>query len=176
LAGVKVVGDFVENFKRELPSELGLLTLFDPSTGVPLAIINATSLTDMRTGAMTALGARYLARKNSKTLGHIGARGTSYWNIRLLDHFFDFEEIRVHSKRQESRAAFAERLSVDLGKPVVAVGSWEQCVREADIVVEASRLTQPEPLLKTEWIKPGALVVPYGTMSAVALSLNAIME
>ena len=54
LAGVKVVGDFVENFKRHLPSELGLLALFDPSTGVPLAIINATSLTEMRTGAMTA--------------------------------------------------------------------------------------------------------------------------
>ena len=170
LAGVKVVGDFVENFKRELPSELGLLALFDPSTGVPLAIINATSLTDMRTGAMTALGAKYLARKDSKILGHIGARGTSYWNIRLLNHFFDFSEIRVHSKRPESREALAARLSEDLGKPVVAVEDWEKCVRDADIVVEASRLLEPEPLLKTAWIKRGALVIPYGTMSAVELS------
>jgi alanine dehydrogenase len=176
LAGVKVVGDFVNNYKVGLPSELAVLNLFDPATGVPTAILDATSLTDMRTGAMTALGARYLARKSSKILGHIGARGTSYWNIRLLDHFFDFEEIRVHSKRQESRTAFAERLSVDLGKPVVAVDGWEQCVREADIVVEASRLTEPQPLLKTEWIKPGALVVPYGTMSAVELSLTDIMD
>jgi ornithine cyclodeaminase len=153
-----------------------VLNLFDPATGVPTAILDATSLTDMRTGAMTALGGKYLARKSSKILGHIGARGTSYWNIRLLDHFFDFEEIRVHSKRQESRTAFAERLSVDLDKPVVAVDSWEQCVREADIVVEASRLTEPQPLLKTEWIKPGALVIPYGTMSAVELSLTDIMD
>lgn len=176
LAGVKVVGDFVNNYKLGLPSELAVLNLFDPATGVPTAILDATSLTDMRTGAMTALGAKYLARKGSKTLGHIGARGTSYWNIRLLDHFFDFEEIRVHSKRQESRTAFAQRLSVDLGKPVVAVDDWEQCVRKADIVVEASRLTEPQPLLKTEWIKPGALVVPYGTMSAVELSLTDIMD
>ena len=176
LAGVKVVGDFVNNYKVGLPSELAVLNLFDPATGVPTAILDATSLTDMRTGAMTALGAKYLARKTSKILGHIGARGTSYWNIRLLDHFFDFEEIRVHSKRQESRTAFAERLSVDLDKPVVAVDSWEQCVREADIVVEASRLTEPQPLLKTEWIKRGALVVPYGTMSAVELSLTDIMD
>jgi ornithine cyclodeaminase len=176
LAGVKVVGDFVNNYKVGLPSELAVLNLFDPATGVPTAILDATSLTDMRTGAMTALGGRYLARKSSKILGHIGARGTSYWNIRLLDHFFDFEEIRVHSKRQESRTAFAERLSVDLDKPVVAVDSWEQCVREADIVVEASRLTEPQPLLKTEWIKPGALVIPYGTMSAVELSLTDIMD
>jgi ornithine cyclodeaminase len=176
LAGVKVVGDFVNNYKVGLPSELALLNLFDPATGVPTAILDATSLTDMRTGAMTALGAKYLARKSSKILGHIGARGTSYWNIRLLDHFFDFEEIRIHSKRPQSRTAFAERLSVDLDKPVVAVDSWEQCVREADIVVEASRLTEPQPLLKTEWIKPGALVVPYGTMSAVELSLTDIMD
>ena len=49
-------------------------------------------------------------------------------------------------------------------------------MRGADIVVEASRLAQPEPLLRTEWIKPGALVIPYGTMSAVELSLTDIMD
>jgi alanine dehydrogenase len=176
LAGVKVVGDFVDNYKSGLPSELALLTLFDPSTGVPQAILNATSLTDMRTGAVTALGAKYLARKGSRVLGHIGARGTAYWNVRLLDHLFDFEEIRIHSKRAASQEAFAARLSHDLGKPVRAVDSWEDCIRDADIVVEATRLTEPQPLLKTEWIKAGALVIPYGTMSAVELSLTDIMS
>ena len=176
LAGVKVVGDFVNNYKLGLPSELALLNLFDPSTGVPKAILDATSLTDMRTGAVTALGAKYLARKGSRVLGHIGARGTSYWNVRLLDHLFDFEEIRVHSKRAASQEAFAARLSQALGKPVRAVDSWEACVRGADIVVEASRLPEPQPLLKTEWIKAGALVIPYGTMSAVELSLTDIMS
>jgi alanine dehydrogenase len=176
LAGVKVVGDFVDNHEFGLPSEMAVLSLFDPSTGAPLAILNATSITDMRTGAMTALGAKYLARKNSKILGHIGARGTSYWNIRLLNHFFDFDEIRVHSKRPESRRALAAKLSKDLAKPVTAVDDWEKCVRDADIVVEATRLQRPEPLLKTEWIRRGALVIPYGTMSAVELSLTDIMD
>ena len=176
LAGVKVVGDFVNNYKVGLPSELAVLNLFDPATGVPKAILDATSLTDMRTGAMTALGAKFLARKSSKVLGHIGARGTSYWNVRLLSHFFEFDAIRVHSRRPESRAAFAQKLTEDLGRPVVAVDSWEECVRDADIVVEASRLPEPQPLLKTQWIKPGALVVPYGTMSAVELSLTDIMS
>jgi alanine dehydrogenase len=176
LAGVKVVGDFVDNYKSGLPSEMALLMLFDPSTGTPQAILNASSLTDMRTGAVTALGAKYLARKGSRVLGHIGARGTAYWNVRLLNHLFDFEEIRVHSKRAASQEAFAARLSHDLGKPVKAVDSWEDCIRDADIVVEATRLTEPQPLLKTEWIKAGALVIPYGTMSAVELSLTDIMS
>jgi ornithine cyclodeaminase len=59
---------------------------------------------------------------------------------------------------------------------VIAVDSWEACVRGADIVVEASRLAEPQPLLKTEWIERGALVIPYGTMSAVELSLTDIMD
>jgi ornithine cyclodeaminase/alanine dehydrogenase-like protein (mu-crystallin family) len=176
VAGVKVVGDFVDNWKQDLPSELAVLTLFDPRTGAPRAILDASALTDMRTGAMSALGAKHLARRDAKVLGHIGARGTAYWNVRLIDRLFDCAEIRVHSRRPESRGAFAERLSHDLGKPVVATADWESCVRGADIVVEASRLAEPQPLLHTEWIKPGALVIPYGTMSAVQITLTDIMS
>lgn len=176
LAGVKVVGDFVDNYRRGLPSELAMLYLADPETGMPRAILDASGITDMRTGALTAIGARHLARRNSKVLGHVGARGTAYWNVRLLDHLFNFEEIRVHSRRSESRNAFAERLTRDLGKPVTATDDWESCIRCADIVVEASRLPEPMPLLKTEWVKPSAFVVPYGTMSALELSLTDIMD
>ena len=176
VAGVKIVGDFVGNYALGLPSEMALLNLFDPDTGMPVAVIDATAITDMRTGAMTAIGARHLARKRSKVLGHVGARGTAYWNVRLLDHLFDFDEIRVHSRRPESRNAFAERLAHDLGKAIVATEDWRSCVEGADIVVEASRLPEPHPYLKTEWIRQGALVVPYGTMSAVELSLTDIMD
>jgi alanine dehydrogenase len=176
LAGVKTVGDFVGNYRAGLPSEMAMLNLFDPRTGMPLAVIDATGITEMRTGAVTALGARYLASPGAKVLGHIGARGTSYWNVRLLDHLFGFAEIRVHSRRPESRQAFAARLEEDLGKPVIVTEDWRACVEGADIVVEASRLERPEPLLKTEWIKPGALVIPYGTMSAVELSLTDVMD
>jgi ornithine cyclodeaminase len=175
-AGVKVVGDFVENYKIGLPSELAVLTLFDRFNGSPKAILDASGITDMRTGAVTAIGAKYLARKGSKVLGHIGARGTAYWNVRLLDHLFDFDEIRVHSRRPESRDGFAAKLSADLGKRVIATPDWRSCVEGADIVVEASRLDQPEPMLKTQWIKKGAFVVPYGTMSAVEFSLTDIMS
>ncbi len=119
LAGVKIVGDYVDNYQHGLPSEMAILNLFDPRTGMPKAMLDATSITEMRTGAVTALGAKYLARKGSKVLGHIGARGTAYWNVRLLDKLFGFDEIRVHSRRKESREEFAAELSRDLGKKVL---------------------------------------------------------
>jgi len=96
--------------------------------------------------------------------------------VRLLDRLFDFAEIRVHSRRKESRDAFGAKLERDLGKTITVTDDWESCIRGADIVVEASRLEQPTPLLRTEWIKRSALVMPYGTMSAVELSLTDIMD
>lgn len=176
-AGVKVVGDFVDNHERGLPSELALLLLMDPMTGVPQAILDATAITEMRTGAVTAVGASVLAPPQPRVLGHIGARGTAYWNVRLLCEVLpSLEEIRVHSRRPESREAFAQQLREDLGRPVTVTSDWESCVRGADVIVEASRLRAPEPLLRTEWITPGALVVPYGTMSAVELSLTDLAD
>ena len=175
-AGVKVVGDFVANHELDLPSEMALVLLMEPTTGVPQAILDATAITEMRTGAVTAIGVRHLARRGARVLGHIGARGTAYWNVRLTARVLpELEVIRVHSRRPESRDAFAARLRSDLGRPIEVTTDWESCVRGADVVVEASRLTEPEPLLKTEWIQSGALVVPYGTVSAVELELTDIM-
>lgn len=171
-AGVKVVGDFVDNYKKGLPSELALLNLFCPRTGAPKAVIDAAGITDMRTGALTALGAKWLGPKNPRILGHVGARGTSYWNVVLLDHLFDFSEIRVHSRRPESRNAFGETLEKALGKRIIVTDDWESCLAGADILVEASRLSEPTPMFKREWVRRGALVVPYGTMSTLPLDFT----
>jgi ornithine cyclodeaminase/alanine dehydrogenase-like protein (mu-crystallin family) len=175
-AGVKVVGDFVDNYKDGRPSEYGLLTLFDPRNGAPKALVDATGITEMRTGAITALGAKYLAPDKPKVLAHIGARGTAYWNIRLLCHLFDFDEVRVHSRRPESREAFAAKLEADLGRKIVVTQDWQSCLEGADILVEASRLPEPKVMFKTDWVKKGALVIPYGTMSTVELNLTDIMD
>jgi alanine dehydrogenase len=176
VAGVKVVGDYADNYRLGLPSELALLTLYDPRTGAPRAIMDATWITERRTGAMTAIGARHLARRDTRVLGHVGARGTAFSNVTMLDSELDLEEIRVTSRRRESREAFGAELEEALGKPVLVVGSVEEAVRGADVVVEATRLLEPAPLLRTEWIGPGALVVPYGTVSAVELSLTEAMD
>jgi alanine dehydrogenase len=175
-AGVKVVGDFVDNYRRGLPSELGLLTLYDPETGAPTAIVDAELLTSMRTGALTAVGAKHLARADSRVLAHVGARGTAFWNVTMLASLFDFDEIRVTSARPESREAFARELERELGRGVRVTASIREAVEGADIVVEATRLAAPEPILRTAWLGDGVLVVPYGTMSAVDLELVGAMS
>lgn len=161
-AGVKVTGDYVDNWKHGLPSEVALLTLYEPRTGVPVALLDATHITAWRTGAVTAVGARHLAPPGPKVLGHIGARGSAFPNLALLASQFRFDEVRIHSKRAESRERLAERARRELDLDARAVDSVEACVRGADIVVEATRLEQPELLIRDEWLVPHALLVCYG--------------
>lgn len=176
ISGIKVVGDFVLNYESGLPSELALVTLYDPATGTPLAVIDATFITEARTGAMTALGARHLARSDAKILGHVGTRATAFSNVTMLDAIFDFAEIRVTSRRPESREAFAEQLRAEIRTPVRVTSSFEETFDGADILVEATRLTAPRPLLHPGLVRPGAFVVPYGTISAVSPDLLDVMD
>jgi ornithine cyclodeaminase len=176
VAGVKVIGDYYHNYKRDLPSELALLTLYRSESGVPFAIMDATVITWMRTGAVTAAGAKHLARPDSTVLGHIGSRGTAWYNVPMLDSLFDFEEIRVNSRRAESRERFAEEMSEQLGEEITPVDTSREAVEDADIIVDASRLTEPTVLEREEWIKPGALLIPYGAVMSVEPDLPFAMD
>jgi ornithine cyclodeaminase len=89
----------------------------------------------------------------------------------MLDLLFDFEEIRVTSKRPESRQRFADAMSQQLGKPVLVKETAEETVRDADIIIDASRLVEHHVLVEDEWVKPGALIQPYGAVLSVAPTL-----
>jgi alanine dehydrogenase len=171
VAGVKVIGDFAKNYLHNLPSELALLTLYRPETGAPMAILDATLITWMRTGAVTTVGAKYLANEHSQVLGHIGSRGTSRFNVPMLDAVFDFKEIRVTSKRAESRERFAAEMSELLGKPVLVKASSEETVRDADIIIDASRLVEPQILVRDAWVKAGAHIQAYGAVASTERTL-----
>jgi ornithine cyclodeaminase len=94
----------------------------------------------------------------------------------MLDAIFDFAEIRVTSRRPESREAFAEQLRTEIDTPVRVTSSFEETFDGADILVEATRLTTPQPLLHPGLVRPGAFVVPYGTISAVSPDLLDVMD
>lgn len=166
-AGVKVVGDYVDNHRHGLPSEIALLLLSDPRTGAPVALMDATRLTWLRTGAVTAIGARHLARADSRVVGHIGARGTALSNLLMLTGMFPLEEIRINSARLETREALAREVTARTGVPARAVATAREAVQGADIVVEATRLAQPAVLIEDAWLKPGACLIVYGWVMAV---------
>jgi len=174
-AGVKWWVNFVDNYKQGLPSELGLLSLFDPRNGVPTAVMDASGITDMRTGAVTRRRSQASGTEDLEDTGPLSGTWHRLLNVRLLDRLFDFETIRVHSLRPESRNKFAERLSHDLGKEVVATADWQSCVEGADIVGRGVPPQCAGADAEERGITPGALVVPYGTMSAVELSLTDMM-
>ena len=166
-AGVKVIGDYVDNYRHGLPSEVAMLTLYDPRTGVPRALLDATDLTTERTGAVTGVGAKYLAPKNPKIVGHIGARGTAFANLAILARLFDLQEVRINSKRPETRDALATRLREECGVNAIAVATAREACEGADIVVEATRLEKPMVLIRDEWLTPNCLLVTYGWKMAV---------
>lgn len=166
-AGVKVIGDYVDNYQHGLPSEVALLTLYDPRKGIPRAIMDATDLTTVRTGAVTGAGARHLAPPNPKIVGHIGARGTAFANIAALAGLFDLGEVRINSKRPETREALARKVESELRVKARAVAEPEETVRGADIVIEATRLEKPTILIRDEWLKPSCLLVTYGWVMAI---------
>lgn len=166
-AGVKVIGDYVDNYEHNLPSEVAMLTLYDPRTGVPLCLMDATNLTWLRTGAVSGLGAKHLARKSSRVLAHIGARGTAFANIKAIAQYCPIEEVRINSLRPETREELARQVEAELGITARAVADVAEATRDADIIVEATRLEKPQNLLTSDMIKPGALLITYGWISAV---------
>lgn len=176
MAGVKVVGDYVDNYRVGLPSEVAMLTLYDPRTGVPRCLMDATVLTWLRTGAVTAVGARHLARPDARVVGHVGARGTALSNLRGLAASFPLTEIRIASKRPESRERLAVEAQAATGVRARAVDTVEEAVAGADIVVEATRLERPEPLIRDAWLAPGALLVTYGWVLALERALPLRMD
>ena len=162
--------------RRRAAQRAGLLTLYDPEHGRPAVDHGRDPDHRVPDRRDDRGGRKHLARPDSRVLGHVGARGTAFWNVTMLDELFDLDEIRVTSRRPESREAFAEQLAASPGTPVRVTDTAEEAFDGADILVEASRLTEPAPLLRTGAVRPGAFVVPYGTVSAVELDLLDVMD
>ncbi len=167
LAGVKVISDYVDNWRHQLPSEIGVLALMEPTTGMPLALMDATLITAARTGAVTGAGARVLAPRKARVVAHIGARGSAIHNIAALAALHQAEEVRICSKRVETRTKLASLVEERIGVKARALESIKEAVEGADIVVEATRLEKPEILIEDSWLKPGCLLVTYGWKMAV---------
>jgi len=135
VAGVKVVGDFVDNGRLGLPSELALLLLMDPATGVPLAIVDATAITAMRTGAVSALSAKYAAPRRIEKLALIGCGVQMRTQLLGLLTVLEPKAIQVFDIVDAASRAFVEQMSRRTGRTISIARDAESAVREAQVMV-----------------------------------------
>ena len=156
-AGMKWVSGYPENEKRGLPYISGLLILNDPETGIPIAVMDCTWITAMRTGAATAVSAKYLARPESETVGILacGVQGRS--NLEALNVLFPLKKVFAYDIQPQVTARFAEETRQRYGLEVVAVDDPKQAVRGCDMVVTSGPILKvPHATIQAGWLEAGA--------------------
>ena len=161
--GIKVVSDFYGNEGKRIPRMSALVALFDGATGFPQTVMEAGYLTDLRTGAGTGLAARYLARKDSRTVAIIGAGRVARNQLEALATLFDLTGVWLATRTEARGHEFIRRMKARGGRipaEIRLVASREEAVRQADIVVAAT--TSATPVIEGRWLRPGTFVASTG--------------
>lgn len=158
VSAVKIVNVHPQNAKTYgMRTVMALLVLINPHTGAPLAVMDATHITDMRTGGASAIASKYLARPNPRILGIIGAGNQARTQmLALITHYGRFDEVRIYDMFPEKSKALAREFrrhyKENLGK-VKAVATAKETVVDSDIVVTCT--SARAPIVMDEWVKDG---------------------
>jgi ornithine cyclodeaminase/alanine dehydrogenase-like protein (mu-crystallin family) len=153
------------NPARGLDTHQGTVTLFDGATGVPTAILDASAITAVRTAAVSAVATRTLARQDARVLAILGAGVQGRAHLTALAGAREFEEVRVYSPTEAHARALAGAAGDGRAR---VMSSAEDAVRGAHVVVTAT--SAREPVLRREWLEPGAHV------NAVGASVPSVRE
>ena len=157
ISAVKVVNVHVDNrAKYNLPSVMATIILVDPRNGAPLAIMGGTWVTAMRTGAAGGVAAKYLARKDSKVVGLVGAGAQAKTQLMSLFSFYKgLREVKVWSRTKKTRDACAAEMEALYGDKakIIPVDNVKDAVEGTDIVVTIT--PSRKPIVSNEWIAPG---------------------
>jgi len=162
IVGIKWVGVFGHNpMKYQIPSSSALLVLNDIETGYPIAVMEAGLITAIRTANASGVSAKFLAKKNAKVLGIVGAgeqgRGTIISVCRTTP---SIEEVRIYDLFPAAVERCLKEVAPQISAKIVVCSSAEEVIRGADIIATSAPLTEKKPVYHTEWLKEGALVLP----------------
>jgi len=152
--GLKLVSFYPGNAGSEIPTHMAMILLFRAATGEPLAVMDGRLITEMRTAAVSAAATKYLAMPESRILAFLGSGVQAQAHLEALSHLHPYDEIRVWSRTPEHAARFAAAHGA-------TATSLETAVRGADVIVTATNTL--EPILRGEWLKPGAHVNAVGS-------------
>ncbi len=156
-AGIKWVSGFPENAKRGLPYITGLVVLNDVETGLPYAVMDCTWITAYRTGAKTAIAAKYLARPESDTVGILACGTQGRTNLIALAALFPIKRVYAYDIHPERVAAYIDEMQSRLNVEIIGVSEPRQAVVDSDLVVTSGPiLLHPQPTIAADWLRPGA--------------------
>jgi len=155
-AGIKWVGGYPENQARGLPYISGLLILNDDDTGIPYAVMDCTWITAYRTGAATALAAKYLARPDSQTAGILACGVQGRTNLAALAALFPVKTVYAYDIDQQVQDQFVAEMAAEFDVELIGVEEPKQAVIDSDLVVTSGPiLKNPQPTIMKDWLKPG---------------------
>lgn len=169
--GLKVVTVYPENpTKKQLPTIIGTLLLNDPTTGAPLAVMDAGYLTAMRTGAVSGVATKYLARRDARKVGLFGAGVQARTQLWATCTVRDIRSAVVYDVDSEACQAYAKEMTNRLGILVSPVDDPRSAVEGMDVIVAASSAT--EPVFDGNWLEPGQHINGIGSHSPKARELD----
>ncbi len=171
-AGTKLVTVHPQNRKlHNLPAVIARIVLNSPENGVPLAIMDGTYITALRTGAAGATGIKYLSREDSKEVGvcGLGVQGRSQV-MGLMEVRSNVKKVKVYDIIPEAKVTFVKEMKEKYPKvEFVSVGSTKEAVEDSDIVITCT--PSPEPFIDGAWLKKGAHVSAIGADTAAKREL-----
>ncbi len=147
-AGVKWVNSHPKNPEKGLPTVMAVLIYNDPSTGFPLAIMDATHITNMRTGAAGAVAVKFLAPKDARVFGFVGAGVQARFQLLAIKEVADVERVKVYDVKESAAKTFAE-FSRSLGVEAEVTSIRDVCKCDVLVTTTPSR----EPIVKAEWLE-----------------------
>ncbi len=161
ISAVKIVNSHPENPKYGLPTVMAVIVFVEPKTGVPLAIMDGTWITAMRTGAASGVATKYLGRRNSQKLGLVGAGTQAYTQLMAMSKVMSLKEVKVWSLREEEAKTFVEKVENQYPNTKFLVAKTvKEAVEDADVIVTAT--PSRKPLVKDEWVKNGSHINAIG--------------
>jgi alanine dehydrogenase len=159
--GIKWVSVFEKASERGLPRVSAVLILNDPDTGAVKAILEAGWITAARTGAATAVGAKYLAKKDAGVIAIIGAGVQGEYQLQALACVLKVREVRIYDVREAASEAYAAKMSRELRLSIAVAHSAREAVQGADVVVAATSARQP--FVDAEWLAEGCFICALGS-------------
>ena len=161
---IKLATGFYDNPLLGLPSGTGMMLVFSARTGFPEALLLDNGyLTDLRTAAAGAVAAKYLANKEPKTVGVIGAGAQGRFQIRALAEVREFQRVLVYDLDSARSASYAQEMPELLGVPVASMNEPEPVVLESDVLITATPASKP--FVRARWLHPGLHITAMGTDS-----------